>query len=127
MAKFSKAEILMGRIAETDLPVDQQANLTALVERLNALFGSFQGPIRVSSGYRRPADNAAANGAARSWHMQAAAVDLADADGRVWAFCLNNMPMLESLGLWLEAREATPTWVHLQIYPPKSGRRIFKP
>lgn len=127
MAKFSKQEILMGRVAETDLPVDQQRNLEALVERLNALFADYSGPIRVSSGYRRPADNSAAKGASKSWHMQAAAVDLADASGAVWAHCMDRLDACERLGLWLEDRASTPTWVHLQVKPPRSGKRVFKP
>lgn len=127
MAKFSESEILMGRIQPADLTPLQTDNLHKLVERLNALFSTFNGPIKVSSGYRRPVDNLKAKGAARSHHLECAAVDLQDRDGKVWAFCTANLQLCEDLGLWLEDKQATPTWVHLQIYPPKSGRRIFKP
>lgn len=127
MAKFSKTEILMSRAVEGDLPAEQQHNLQMLVDRLNALFKGYSRPITVSSGYRRPVDNAAANGALQSWHMQCAAVDLHDADGTIWAYCLAHLDTCKALGLWLEDKRWTPTWVHLQIYAPKSGARIFKP
>lgn len=127
MVKFSKSEILMGRTAEQDLTPQQANNLTALVDRLNNLFKDFTGPVKVSSGYRRPADNLKAKGAKASHHMECAAADLQDTTGLVWSYCMDNLQRCEELGLWLEAREATPTWVHLQIYPPRSGRRIFKP
>jgi hypothetical protein len=35
--------------------------------------------------------------------------------------------LLQEIGLWIENPMWTPTWVHLQIVPPHSGRRIFVP
>lgn len=55
----------------------------------------------------------------------AAAVDIADSNKQLWAFCLINIPMLEELGIYLEQRQGG--WVHMQILPPASGKRIFNP
>jgi hypothetical protein len=38
-----------------------------------------------------------------------------------------NLAVLEELQLWLEHPDATPGWCHLQILPPRSGRRVFYP
>ena len=63
----------------------------------------------------------------KSKHLIGAAVDIIDPLGLVWRFCMSNIALLEEVGLWLEDRSATPTWVHFQRFPPASRRRIFKP
>lgn len=82
----------------------------------------------ISSGWRPPAINAGVKGAAaKSKHMTGEAIDLADPKGDLGRWCLENLATLERLGLWLEHPSKTPTWVHLQIVPPGSGRRVFYP
>jgi hypothetical protein len=125
--KIQPNQVLMSRIAEDKLNEAQRGNLKTLVDRVNALLAAYTGPVRVSSGYRPPNVNASVGGAAKSWHLQCAALDLADADGSLWTFCLENLELCADLGLWLEDKRWTPTWVHLQIYPPGSGARIFRP
>jgi hypothetical protein len=34
---------------------------------------------------------------------------------------------MEEAGLWMEDFSATKTWLHVQITPPASGNRFFKP
>jgi hypothetical protein len=60
-------------------------------------------------------------------HLKGLAVDVADATGNFWKWCMANLELMEKLGVYFEDRSATPTWVHMQIAPPASGRRIFKP
>lgn len=128
MAKISVKEVLMGRISEADLASTHKQNLFTLIERVNALVSSYAKPIIVSSGYRNPAHNSSLSNASKtSWHQLCAAVDIADADGRFWAFVLHNLDLCAKLGLWVEDKRWTPTWVHLQIYPPASGKRVFVP
>jgi hypothetical protein len=57
--------------------------------------------------------------------MQCAAVDLEDKDGKLYYFAMENIPLLEELGLYCETRQGP--WLHLQCKPPKSGRRFFHP
>lgn len=128
MAKFSESEVLMGRATLHDLPTDLKQNLATLVARANALVAGYGKPLIVSSGYRPAAINASiANAGKNSWHMHCAALDVADPSGDFWIFVLANLQLCADLGLWVEDRRWTPTWVHLQIYPPASGKRIFVP
>jgi len=62
-----------------------------------------------------------------SKHLSGQAVDFADVDGSLWLWCMSNIKDLENASLYLEDKSATPTWVHFQCVPPKSGKRIFKP
>lgn len=120
----------MGRIAFESLSREQQRNATEIVARVNALLAdlAYTGSVRITSGYRSATHNASVAGAAKgSLHMQCAAVDIADGDHKLWQTLLNRLDLCKQHGLWLEDKRWTPTWVHLQIYPPKSGRRIFVP
>lgn len=126
--RFTIDEVLMGRVSFAKLSPAQQTNLKALIERCTAAFAALKMPLIVSSGYRSPAINASlANSAKRSLHMECSALDIADVDGRVRDYCLANLQLFKAAGLWLEDMRWTPTWVHVQIYPPKSGRRVFVP
>ena len=84
--------------------------------------------VKVTSGYRPPAINAQTPGAAaRSKHMTCQAIDLSDPDGELDDWCMENGKMLEQVGLWQEHPSATKNWVHWQIVPPRSGKRVFYP
>jgi len=128
VAKISAAEVLKNRIKLDQLSTEQSNNLQLLLTRVNKLLAGYEVPVIVSSGYRSPALNASTAGAAlKSYHLQCAAVDIADADAKFWAYCAQHLAKCKQLGLWLEDKRWTPTWVHLQIYAPKSGKRIFVP
>lgn len=83
----------------------------------------------VASGWRPPAVNdATTNAAANSKHRTGQAVDLVDAGRRALTrWCLRNLDALEDLGLWMEDPRWTPSWLHLQLVPPASGRRVYIP
>lgn len=114
-------------------------NAEQLVAKVNALLAmaeaegiepalSSRGDF-IASGWRPTAVNdATANAAARSKHLTGEAVDLADGPRRKLAsWCLRNLDALEDLGLWMEDPRWTPTWVHLQLVPPRSGNRVYIP
>lgn len=125
---ISLAEILMGRVEFNNLPADLQANCTTLLDRINQVRTAYGKPMTVNSGYRTPEINeATANAAAHSWHLKCAAVDIGDADGALWAWVLDNLELMQSIGLWCEDKRWCPTWTHFQIFPSKSGHRIFVP
>ena len=119
--------LLMRRVPVALLPPSMRSNADTLLLRVNKLLEGYTGTVQVSSGYRPPSLNQAVGGASLSWHQQCAAIDLVDTDGSLWEHCLKNLELCADLGLWLEDKRWTPTWVHLQIYPPGSGRRIFVP
>lgn len=126
MKYISVTEYLMGRAKPEELTAEQTANMNTLIPRINDFLERFGQYRAVNSGYRTPAVNAGTPGAApKSNHLICAAIDLEDADCKLHAFAKANTLYLEELGLWCEERQGG--WLHLQIYPPKSGKRFFKP
>lgn len=126
-------QFLMGRIKYEELSPVMQADATDLLERVNLLLADFYRdfpdvPVRtVNSGYRRPADNASAGGAKLSKHMICQAIDLSDADNKLGRWFALFPEKLIKFDLYMEAKSATPTWIHLQLQPPKSKKRTFNP
>lgn len=105
-----------------------EGNAIELLTRVNLLLESFGHERKVNSGWRPPEVNAKTAGSAlKSKHMTGQAIDLADPDGDLDQWCLDNESELVRLGLWLEHPASTRGWTHLQSIPPKSGRRIFYP
>ena len=66
-------------------------------------------------------------GAAKSSHKDALAVDRYDPIGEIDAWCLRNLDILELCGIYIEHPSATPHWSHWTIRAPGSGRRVFFP
>lgn len=123
-------DLLMGRVEFSDLPKEHQDNLLILLERINRLYSKYCKTMKVNDGYRRPQDNPK-NGSPTSWHFKGAAVDIDDNDSGDFAkWCLSNLKILKDLNLWMEDPRWTNgcgSWCHFQIYPPKSGKRVFIP
>lgn len=111
-----------------DLTPEIEGNAAELIDRVNLLLAAFGETRKVNSGWRPPEVNAKTAGAAvKSKHMMGLAVDLADPDGDLDEWCMENESELERLQLWLEHPAATKGWCHLQSVPPKSGKRVFYP
>lgn len=143
MSIFSLSDYLMGRdkTHATELSGQHWRNAEVTVKRANALLeiasahdiGFDAHPETrsvVSSGWRPAAINAGiANAAPRSKHMTCEAVDIYDPDGDLddWLMGADGQAALTKCGLWLEHPSATKSWSHLQIVPPRSGRRVFYP
>lgn len=84
----------------------------------------------VSSGWRPSSVNEqTANAAKKSNHILGLAVDLKDVNHAIFNAILKpeNLEKAQELGIYFEDPRATKTWIHMQIVPPKSGKRIFKP
>lgn len=121
-----------------DLTPEIRANAADTVSKVNLLlFHAVKDGIvliasnrynLVNSGWRPPAVNAAQpNAAPKSKHMTGKACDISDPTGTLGRWCMANLDELEAIGLWMEHKSATPSWVHLQTVPPRSGRRVFYP
>lgn len=125
---ITRNEILMGREKDAPLTGIMEVNLEKLLRAVNKFRAVYGKPMKVTSGYRPAAINATVPGAAKkSNHMACLAVDFADSDGKLAEYCLNNLKLLEEFGIWLEDPAFTKGWVHMQVVPPRSGNRIFKP
>ncbi len=107
-------------------------SLTTLLLRLNKVRASYNTPMIVTSGLRSQLDQQrliadGKSNAPKSHHLTGEAADIYDPDGRLKSWVSDNLSLVVEIGLWMESFESTPTWVHFQIVPPKSGNRIFKP
>lgn len=65
--------------------------------------------------------------ATKSKHLVGLAADVADPDGTLAAWVLENREILEKACLWCEHPDYTKGWLHFQASPPKSGKRFFIP
>lgn len=127
---ISKSELLMGRDKEYPAEYTKQisSNLDVLCEKMNVIRSAYGSPMTVSSGWRPPTLNAATKNAAKtSKHLFGLACDIEDLDNVLWNWCISNLDILQSLGLYLEDRRWTPSWVHFQCGPPSSLKRIYIP
>lgn len=62
-----------------------------------------------------------------SWHLFGGGCDISDRNGELKAWVKENEDFCRQHGLYFEHFDSTPTWVHLQIYPPPSMRMFFLP
>jgi len=107
-------------------------NLDILFDRLMELQNAVGYGLHINSGLRDQAQQndliaAGKTNATHSLHLDGAAADIADPDGSLKKWALDNIKLFEVIGFWMEAFESTPTWIHVQIQPPRSGKRIFIP
>jgi uncharacterized protein YcbK (DUF882 family) len=127
---ISLAELTMGREKQfpQDFTKEVQANLKVLHEKINIIREKYGKPMIVSSGWRpQTVNDATPNAAKASKHIVGLAVDIYDKDGILWKWVIENLQLMQDLGVYLEDKRFTNTWVHFGIGAPKSGKRIFKP
>jgi hypothetical protein len=116
------------RAKSKELCLDYRLNAARLVEAINNLFADLKIPIpNITSGFRTQQANIAAGGSRLSHHCKSAAIDLADSDGKLYAILICSIPLLEKHCLYMEDGSHTESWVHLQIIPPHSNKRVFLP
>lgn len=123
-------ELTMGRekLYPQDYTKAIHQNLLVLLRKMNMIRKTYNKPMIVTSGWRPQAINATTKGAAKnSKHVSGLAVDIKDTDSALWNWCMENLEMIQGLGLYLEDKRYTKTWVHFQLGAPSSGLRIFKP
>lgn len=119
-------EFLMGRDKQAPLTPEMEQNMEKLLIAVNLIRDLYGKPLTITSGYRPAAINAAAGGSKKSNHMSCLAVDFADKDRKLTNWCLKNLDILAEAGLYMESPLDAPSWVHLQVVAPGSGRRVFR-
>lgn len=113
-----------------ELTEEIMANAQRTVERVNDLLrrANRSDIDTVRSGWRPKAVNdSTANAATGSRHLTGHAVDLPDNDRTLATWIADNLDELEAVGLWAEDFRWTPTWVHVQTVPPRSGKLVYVP
>lgn len=123
------------------VPIAHQQNLEDLQDKLNKFRSAYGKPMVVTSGYRSEEEHLAiykkkgitdkAKIPMKSKHLAGQACDFADPNADLWKFCIVNLSLCKSLGLWLEDPRWTHgrlgNWTHFQSVAPASGKRIFVP
>lgn len=125
------------------LDADKQANLRQLQQALTKFFDGYAGPLIVTSGLRSMKHHLqvyADINATRarkglpslavpmaSKHLHGQAADLYDPKSLLKKWTMANIKRAEELGLYFEDFAHTANWLHVQIVPPKSRNRFFKP
>jgi len=107
-----------------------EKNLDRLLYKISVVRWYYDDSMIVNSGYRSPSYNESLKDrgykpAKYSNHLYGLAVDIKDKDRKIWNFVNANMSLMEDLGFYFESKRDTPTWVHFQMVPPGSGKRIF--
>lgn len=123
-----------------DIPDLHSENLAKLLHKVNQFRLAYGKPLKVTSGYRSLEHHLAIYSdkgitdqkkiPMQSNHLKGLAVDLVPIEDDIkhlHDWCLDNIKLLEEIGLWCEHFDYTPKWLHLQIVPPKSGNRFFMP
>src|ERR1035437_101975 len=127
---ISKQEILQGRDLEypNDYTPEISKNIDNLLVAMTQIRSQYNHIMIINSGWRPPSINSSVPGAAKnSKHLIGLACDLNDPDGSLWQWVLNNLDLMQKLGIYFEDKRGTPSWVHFQLGPPSSNKRIFIP
>lgn len=97
-----------------------------LIEKINLLSLEYDHELTLTSGYRPPEiTDQIPHAVHDDAHERCQGIDLRDEDKELSQWLLCNQAILETLGLWMESPQSAHDHVHLQNYPPKSGKRIF--
>lgn len=127
---ISLDDYLMGRARKYKSELTEQKIDAAkeTILRVNIVLGNFGQDRKVASGWRPAEINGnTPNAAVYSKHVLCMACDVEDRDRALSKWCMQHLYLLEDVGLWMEHPSCTPTWVHLQTVPPRSGNRVFYP
>lgn len=129
---ITNKQYFMGRDEQykTELTDQIKENAQILLNKVNQLLTELNIDIvEVSSGWRPAAiNNTIQNASKKSAHMEGKAVDIKDIDHKLYDLILSRNDLLKKYGLWMEDKESTKNWVHLD-YKERSDRpiRVFKP
>lgn len=111
---------------------NQKKNLQILFDRVMAIQEAYGKDFHITSGLRSEEQqqelvSQGKTNAKHSKHCAGAACDVYDPDGELKKWAKENLDIFRVTGIWLEHFDYTPTWLHMQILPPKSGKLVFIP
>lgn len=112
---------------------DTMLNLGQLHYRLNFIRKLWAQPMMITSGFRTPEEQMVIYQAKGlppkmgSAHLDGAAADISDPDGKLKRWILDHLDVVEALNLYFEDFDYTKGWIHAQLWSPASGKRFFIP
>lgn len=130
-------DLFAGYAGDPGITLEMRKNAVTLLGKVNALLGwaetqGWQPQINPHTGTQvsgktdggwRP--QSCPTGAPNSAHKQGRAVDIFDPDDSLDRLVTDDV--LEDFGLYREAPESTPHWLHITDRAPGSGKRSFSP
>ena len=127
---FSLAELIRGETAEKrgipNVPgADVVAELHRLMDYLDSVRENYGAPIRISSGYRSPALNAAVGGKPTSQHLKGQAADLVTDDLKKLGNVIRRIGGFDQL---IYEHVGGARWIHVSIAPegrPPRGEVLY--
>lgn len=129
---ITRGEILKGE----KCPTEYQSNLYILLEKLNKLRALWGKEMIINSGfrtmekhiqvYRDKGITDLSKIPMKSKHLTCEACDISDPNFELTKFCKEHKKEMEEIGLWFED-DMSVKRLHIQINPPLSSNRWFKP
>jgi hypothetical protein len=126
-----------------EIPATALDNLHKLLPLLNGLELIFGQPLSITSGFRTKKEHIRVYQEINdrriiagkpevcipihSQHLLGNAADISDIAGDLKIFIYHHLYYFDDNDLYMEAFESTPSWVHIQRVPPRSGNRFFIP
>jgi hypothetical protein len=114
-----------------DMRDGYQKNAMKLIAKASMVCAAAGVAPAVSSGWRTPSLNKQVNGSAKSNHLVAKAIDIADPTGKLADWLDANRARWASaeIDIYIESLSVTRKghWVHIQDKAPPSGNREFTP
>jgi hypothetical protein len=111
-------------------PKELRDNISELLYKINIVRYFWNKQMIITSGYREDAYNKKVGGSLNSWHTKGLAIDVHDSKNELYNFLTTSQKGIDlstELGLYFEHKDSTPTWCHIQLRAPKSGKMIFYP
>lgn len=112
------------------LTTEQSQNLEELFLVMSHIEAEYGKPLVVTSGFRSVEDETRIDPShPGSMHTEGAACDILDPDDTspLWSWIMMNLDLMIELDVYLEDRNSCKAHCHFQIFPPASGKLIFKP
>ena len=122
---YISVESYLGKTPLSSLSPECIANMNTLIPAINELMDRYGEQFIMTSGFRNPEHNKKVGGSPNSNHCKAAAIDIADGDGKLNKWLKLHPEILQELSLYCEERQGG--WQHIQCISPRSGKRWFFP
>lgn len=110
-------------------PVDDEfiENAEDLLEKISLLEEALGVEFVLTGGYRpeEEVENHTLPGCPHDAHTTCRGIDLHDPTLAISAQLMNDQDLLVQTGLWMENPISAKDHIHLQSYPPGSGKRVF--
>lgn len=117
----------MGRDTEYPPTLEQIENAEDLLQKLSLLEEELNVEFVITGGYRPEAmiEDHMLPGCPHDAHSKGQGIDLRDIGLIISNTLIADQNLLIKYGLWMEDPSSSKDHLHLQTYPPGSGKRIF--